>query len=390
MMHESLTQSDSGIQSVERVSTPELSLRPHAVAIKVINEGPDIQSGLDTSLITKETLQKGTMNILVTGGAGYIGSIVTAQLVETGHTVTVLDNLVRGHRQAVHPDATFIRGDVSDKHLVEDVLKKSKIDAVMHFAAFIEAGESMKQPEKYFRNNTINTISLLESMLHQGVSRFVFSSTAAVYGEPKAIPITEDSDLVPTNAYGASKKLIEDTLEWYNRIHGFKYAALRYFNACGATDTLGEDHQPETHLIPLAMQAALGKRPSLQLYGTDYPTRDGTCIRDYIHVTDLAAAHLLALVALDTKKSGRLIYNLGSEEGFSNREVLETIGKVTGLTVPYTDAPRRSGDPAVLIASSANIRRELGWERQYKKLEDIITTVWDWRQKHPDGYSDKS
>lgn len=326
------------------------------------------------------------MNVLVTGGAGYIGSITTAQLVEAGYKVAVYDSLVKGHREAVHKDALFIKGDIADQKKVALVLKKYKIEAVVHFAAFIEAGESMEVPEKYFHNNTVNTLLFIETMLKLGVKNFVFSSTAAVYGDPKKIPITEDSPLNPTNAYGASKLLVENTLSWYHRIHGLNYVALRYFNACGATGTLGEDHDPETHLIPRALQAVLGKGRKLELFGTDYKTKDGTCIRDYIHVSDLAQAHVLALDMLK-KKGGRYIYNLGSQKGFSNLEVIKTVEKVIGKAVPYEKAPRRAGDPAVLIASSKKIKKELGWEAKYKKLEDIIDSAYQWKLKHPKGYS---
>ncbi len=328
-----------------------------------------------------------TMNILITGGAGYIGSVVTSQLVKAGHKLVVFDNLVKGHRKAVHPEARFVKGDISDSKLVEKILKENDIEAVMHFAAFIEAGESMKVPEKYFHNNTINTLLFLETMLKSGIKKFVFSSTAAVYGDPKKIPITEDADLKPTNAYGVSKLLVEQTLFWYHQIHGLKYAALRYFNACGATDKLGEDHDPETHLIPRALDAVMRKDPHLQLFGTDYPTKDGTCIRDYIHVSDLARAHLLALSALDKHSKGKMIYNLGSQNGFSNREVIEAVGKVVGKSVPFENASRRVGDPAILIASSEKINKELGWKPKYTKIEDIIETAYKWCLEHPKGYS---
>lgn len=327
------------------------------------------------------------MNILVTGGAGYIGSVTTVQLIEKGHKVVVYDSLIKGHRKAVHPDVIFIKGDVSDKKKIKDVFVENKIEAVVHFAAFIEAGESMEYPEIYFRNNTINTLGLLEVMLSERVNKFVFSSTAAVYGDPKTIPITEDTELNPTNAYGASKLLVEQTLSWYHKIHGFQYAALRYFNACGATNTLGEDHSPETHLIPRALDAVMGKGPQLQLFGTDYKTKDGTCIRDYIHVSDLATAHLLALDALNSPRGGRMIYNLGSQNGFSNREVIETVGKVVGKPVPFKEAPRRAGDPAILVASSEKIKKELGWSAKYTKIEDIIESAYKWRLKNPEGYT---
>ncbi len=328
------------------------------------------------------------MRILVTGGAGYIGSVVTRQLIAAGDQVVVYDSLVRGHRHAVAPAATFIEGDVADRPHVERALADHGVDAVIHFAALIEAGESMKQPETYFRNITAGSLSLLEAMLAQGVNRIVFSSTAAVYGTPDSLPIRENAPLRPTNAYGAAKLMVENMLGWFHQIHGLRYAALRYFNAAGAVPPLGEDHRPESHLIPLAIQAVLGQRPRLLLFGTDYPTRDGTCIRDYIHVGDLASAHLLALRALDTG-SGQLIYNLGSERGYTNLEVIEAVGRVAGKPVPYEAAPRRRGDPDALVASAERIRTELGWQPQYTDIEAIIRTAWDWRAEHPDGYGDR-
>lgn len=326
------------------------------------------------------------MNILVSGGAGYIGSVVTAQLIQAGHRVVVYDNLVKGHKKAVHAQALFIRGDIGDKEKVRQVLFDNNIDAVMHFAAYIEAGESMEKPEQYFHNNTINTLLFLETMLESKVKKFIFSSTAAVYGDPQDIPLTEEASLSPTNTYGASKLLAEQTLAWYHQIHGLKYAALRYFNACGATETLGEDHSPETHLIPRALDAVMGKGPKLQLFGTDYPTPDGTCIRDYIHISDLSSAHLLALNKLQKNGPYKLIYNLGSEKGFSNLEVINTVGRVVGKKVPYQAVGRRTGDPAVLVASSAKIKKELGWVPKITNLEDIIKSSFKWQKKFPKGY----
>lgn len=325
------------------------------------------------------------MRVLVTGGAGYIGSIVTAELVSAGHQVTVYDSLVRGHHQAVHPGAAFVRGDVGDKGMLERVFREGALDAVMHFAAFIEAGESMLKPELYFRNNTANALTLLTTMLEQGVSRLVFSSTAAVYGDPEYTPIDEDHPLDPVNAYGASKLMVERMLAWFNRVHGLGYAALRYFNAAGAAPPLGEDHRPETHLIPIILQVAAGQRDHLELYGTDYPTRDGTCIRDYIHVSDLASAHVLALEALQPGQ--QRIYNLGNGRGFTNREVVEAARHVTGRPIPVVEALRRPGDPAVLVASSDRIKQELGWSPRYPDLDDIIGSAWAWRRQHPEGYT---
>lgn len=326
------------------------------------------------------------MNILVTGGAGYIGSVVTAQLIEAGYTVIVYDSLARGHLQAVHKDAEFVKGDISDKSLLSETFAKYQIEAVMHFAAYIEAGESMEKPELYFGNNSKNTLILLETMHEKGIYKFVFSSTAAVYGDPEKTPILEDAALLPTNAYGTSKLIVEQVLQWYHQIHGFSYAALRYFNACGATATHGEDHQPESHLIPLALDAATGKKEKLSLYGTDYPTKDGTCIRDYIQVSDLSQAHLLALHKLQKNDRQKLIYNLGSEKGFSNLEVLGAVSRVVGKKVPFEAVGRRIGDPAVLVASSQKIKKELGWVPLITNLEDMIASAHEWRKKFPEGY----
>ena len=326
--------------------------------------------------------------ILVTGGAGYIGSVVVAQLLHRGHEVIVLDDLSNGHRAAVPVSATFIQGDIADRELLDRIFSETKPEAVIHLAAFIEAGESMKHPEKFFRNNTASTLTLLETVIAHGVRRFVFSSTAALYGTPEKSPIEEDAPLQPTNAYGESKLLVEQMLAWLHRIHGLHYACLRYFNAAGAAGEQGEDHRPESHLIPIALQVAAGTHEQLQIFGTDYPTPDGTCVRDYIHVNDLAAAHLLALEALMEK--GRLIYNVGNGQGFSVREVIDTVRKVTGHAVPAQESPRRPGDPAVLVASSAKIKKELGWKPQYADLESIVRSAWDWRKAHPNGYGPRS
>lgn len=323
------------------------------------------------------------MKLLVTGGAGYIGSVVTADLVKAGHDVTVVDNLVRGHRDAVPGEAKFIKLDLGNRVALAELLAAG-FDAVLHFAAFIEAGESMKEPERFFRNNTVNTLTLLECMLQAGIKKLVFSSTAALYGEPENIPIREDDLLRPTNAYGESKLLVERMLEWFHRIHGFRYASLRYFNAAGATRELGEAHNPETHLIPLVLQTAAGRRQRISIFGTDYPTSDGTCVRDYIHVQDLSTAHILALEALGTRE--KLVYNLGNGSGFSVRQVVEAARKVTGKTIPVEETPRRAGDPAVLVASSDKIRSELGWKPRFPDPESIIASAWDWYRRHPDGY----
>ncbi|MGO9573838.1 MAG: UDP-glucose 4-epimerase GalE [Terriglobales bacterium] len=325
------------------------------------------------------------MRVLVTGGAGYIGSVVAEELLQAGHHVVVFDNLSRGHRQAVPKNAELVVGDMADRACLDQLLRSRAIDAVMHFAALIEAGESMKAPEEFFRNNTSNALTLLEAMLAARVKRFVFSSTAALYGNPERTPIEEDDPVLPTNPYGESKLLVERMLAWFHQIHGLRYASLRYFNAAGASrPDQGEAHQPETHLIPRILQVALGRAEHVNIFGTDYPTPDGTCVRDYIHVCDLARAHLLALQALE--KSSPLIYNLGNGRGFSVREVVEVARSVTGHPVPVIESPRRAGDPAVLIASSKKIRRELGWQPKFPDLKSIVESAWQWHRKHPDGY----
>ncbi|HKF24620.1 MAG TPA: UDP-glucose 4-epimerase GalE [Candidatus Acidoferrum sp.] len=323
--------------------------------------------------------------ILVAGGAGYIGSAVARELLARGYEPVVYDDLSHGHRAALPPGVQLIVGDIGDRAALDRALSAVDPLAVMHFAAFIEAGESMRLPEKYFRNNTANALTLLEAVLAHEVPRFVFSSTAALYGTPEKTPIEETAPLQPTNAYGESKLLVEQMLEWFHRIHGLRYASLRYFNVAGAADDQGEDHHPESHLIPLALEVALGKRPEFAIFGTDYPTPDGTCIRDYIHVSDLADAHLLVLEALQERD--RLVYNLGNGQGFSVREVIETVRRVTGHPVPTKESPRRPGDPAVLVASSEKIKRELGWQPRYADLESIVRSAWEWRRAHPQGYA---
>jgi UDP-glucose 4-epimerase len=339
------------------------------------------------------------MKILVTGGAGYIGSVVAGELLRAGHEVIVLDNLSRGHRQALPQNAELIVGDLADRAAVEELFRSRAIDAVMHFAALIEAGESMKAPATFFRNNTANALTLLEAMLAAGVKRFVFSSTAALYGNPVRTPIEENDLLNPTNAYGESKLLVERMLAWFHRIHGLRYASLRYFNAAGASrPDQGEAHQPETHLLPRILHVALGRGDHVNIFGIDYPTPDGTCVRDYIHVSDLAHAHLLALDALGVAAAAGsagtvaaanfqpLIYNLGNGQGFSVREVVEVARQVTGHTIPVIESPRREGDPAILIASSEKIRRELGWQPRFPELKTIVESAWQWHRTHPDGY----
>jgi UDP-glucose 4-epimerase len=319
------------------------------------------------------------LNILVTGGAGYIGGTVAIRLMEGGHRVVIYDNLSHGHRSLLPAGALFEQGELADRGKLEGLLRRERIDGVMHFAALIEAGESMKHPELYFRNNTAASLTLLEAMIETGVRRLVFSSTAAVYGQPEKTPIQEDSPLQPTNAYGESKLLVEHMLTWMNRIHGLRYASLRYFNVAGAIPGRGEAHEPESHLIPLILDVAMGRRERIKIFGQDYPTPDGTCIRDYIHVSDLAEAHLLCLEGLDERD--RMIYNLGNGKGFSVREVVEAARRVTGRAIKTEEVPRRPGDPAVLIASSEKIGRELGWKPRHTQLDGIVLSAWDWHRK---------
>ena len=326
------------------------------------------------------------MNILVTGGAGYIGSATAEALLAGGHQVIVYDSLVTGHRAAAPEGARFIQADLSDSHALAEAITDQKLDAIMHFAAFIEAGESMKDPGRFYHNNFTNSLVLIESAIRAGVKRFVLSSTAAVFQSSDG-PLTEDSPLGPTNVYGHTKLLIEETLEWYRQIHGLRYAALRYFNASGALPGRGEDHQPESHLIPLVLRVPLGEMESANIYGTNYPTPDGTCIRDYIHIADLVSAHLLALDALG--EHDRLVYNLGSGIGYSVREVIETARQVTGHPIPVNELPRRPGDSARLVASSEKIKRELGWKAQHDNLQEIIASAWQWHKSHPNGYAEK-
>jgi UDP-glucose 4-epimerase len=330
------------------------------------------------------------MRVLVTGGAGYIGSVLATELLQRGHQVVVLDNLSHGHRQAVPKDAELVVGELADRAGLDRVMREHSPDAVLHLAALIEAGESMKAPEVFFRNNTANALTLLEAMLAAGVKRFVFSSTAALYGNPERTPIQEDDALAPTNAYGESKLLVERMLAWFHRIHGLRYASLRYFNAAGASrPDQGEAHQPESHLIPRILAVALGRAQHANIFGTDYATPDGTCVRDYIHVSDLARAHLLAVDALakERENSVPLIYNLGNGQGFSVRQVVDVARQVTGHPIPVIESPRRPGDPAVLIASSEKIRRELGWQPRFPDLQTIVESAWQWHRAHPNGYS---
>jgi UDP-glucose 4-epimerase len=313
------------------------------------------------------------MKIFVTGGAGYIGSATAEALIQAGHSVTVYDSLVTG--------AEFIHASLDDSHALAEALTTAKYDAIMHFAAFIEAGESMKDPGKFFRNNFTNSLQLMETAVQAGVKKIVFSSTAAVYQSSEE-PITEESPLGPTNVYGHTKLMAEQALEWYRSIYGLHFAVLRYFNACGALPGRGEAHQPESHLIPRVLDIALGRAESATIYGTDYPTPDGTCIRDYIHIADLVSAHILSLNALD--KHDKMIYNIGSGNGFSVREVIEAARKVTGHAIPIIELPRRAGDSARLVASPNKLMKELGWKPTHTNMQDILSSAWDWHQSN--GY----
>jgi len=327
------------------------------------------------------------MKVLVCGGAGYIGSNMTAMLSAAGFEPVVFDNLSTGHRSAVG-SAEFVQGDLADYELLVKTLKKHKVEAVMHFAAFIEVGESVHVPLKYYHNNVYCTQILLSAMEAAGVDKFVFSSTAAVYGIPKQVPLTEDSPKQPINPYGETKWAAERMCHYQSRAGKLRYATLRYFNAsgAGANGTLGEDHRPESHLIPLIIKAAIGKNNKVQIYGTDYPTPDGTCIRDYIHIEDLCRAHLLALEKLD--QNSELIYNLGNGQGYSVKEVIETVKKVSGKNFKVVEAGRRSGDPPVLTSDATKAKTELGWKTQFPEMEKIIETAWRWHNEHPDGYPD--
>ncbi len=325
------------------------------------------------------------MHILVTGGAGYIGSVVVEELIRQGEEVTVLDNLIQGHRAALHPQAQFVLGDLADRQALQNLFASHRFGAVMHFASHLRVGESMEKPFMYLGENVTNGLNLLETMVDYGIRRFILSSTAALFGRPERIPIDEGEQIVPGSPYGESKFILERVLQWLDQLHDLRYAALRYFNAAGATSVRGEDHRPESHLVPLVLQVALGQRESIQIYGTDYATRDGTCVRDYIHVLDLAQAHILALRALD---DGSRTYNLGNGEGYTVLEVIEMAREVTGHPIPAVSGPRRPGDLPALIASSDKIRQELGWQPRYPELRDIVQSAWDWHRVHPKGYAD--
>jgi UDP-glucose 4-epimerase len=323
------------------------------------------------------------MKVLVTGGAGYIGSIAVEQLVKAGEEVVVFDSLYQGHQQAVHPKAVFVAGDLSDRKAVDAVMAQHNPDAVMHFASHTLVGESMEQPFRYIGENIVNGLNLLESAVEHGVLKFILSSTANLFDKPERMPIDETERIIPGSPYGESKNILERMLYWLDRTKGMRYACLRYFNAAGASEERGEHHDPETHIIPLVLQVALGQREQFSIFGDDYPTPDGTCIRDYIHVIDLAQAHILALRALD---GGSRTYNLGNGRGFSIQELIDVAREITGHPIPTRVVARRPGDPAILIASSEKIRRELGWQPQYPELRAILESAWKWHKAHPNGY----
>jgi len=323
------------------------------------------------------------MNVFVTGGAGYIGSICVEELLNAGHQVTVFDNLTEGHRSAIDRRARFVQGELAEEPFLSQAIADAKPNAVMHFAASALVGESMTNPGKYFGNNVGNGVKLLNACINNGVKKFVFSSTCATYGPPERVPMTEDLPQRPINPYGESKLMFERVLHWYQQIHGLEFVALRYFNAAGATENFGEHHRTETHLIPNVFRVALGQSSHCEIYGTDYPTPDGTCIRDYIHIVDLAQAHILALAA---GKQG--FYNLGNGDGYSVREVLKMCEKVTGKRIPAVEKSRRPGDPPKLVAAADKAKRELGWNPRLPKLEDIVSSAWKWHLKFPRGYPD--
>jgi UDP-glucose 4-epimerase len=323
------------------------------------------------------------MKLLVTGGAGYIGSICVEELLNAGFSVVVLDNLSEGHRAAVDARAEFVQADLADREALPKILAKSKAEAVMHFAGNALVPESIKNPAKYFRNNFVNGFNLLEAMREVGLNKIIFSSTCAIFGAPERVPITEEMPTHPVNPYGESKLMFEKLLRWYDELHGIRSVSLRYFNAAGATERFGEHHVEETHLIPRVLQVALGQAPGATIFGTDYPTPDGTCIRDYVHIVDLAQAHILALKKLD---SGSAAYNLGNGEGYSVKQVIEAARKITGHKIPAVEKPRRPGDPPRLVGSSEKIRKELGWHPRFPRIEEIIESAWRWHRAHPKGY----
>ncbi len=325
------------------------------------------------------------MRVLVTGGAGYIGSITTHQLIEGGNEVIVFDNLSQGHRQAIHPKATFVEGDLADKGAIDAMMTEHKPEGIMHFASYTLVGESMEKPFKYLRDNVVNGLNLMESAAEHGVKRFILSSTANLFDKPERMPIDEKEKIVPGSPYGESKYILERCLAWMETLYGMNYAALRYFNASGDLPHIGEDHSPETHLIPLVLQVALGQREKIYIFGDDYDTPDGTCVRDYIHVVDLAQAHILALHDLH---NGSRKYNLGNGRGYSVKEVIDTAREVTGHPIPAEISARRPGDPAILIAGSEAINDDLSWAPQYGSLKSIISSAWEWHRTHPNGYGE--
>jgi UDP-glucose 4-epimerase len=323
------------------------------------------------------------MHIFVTGGAGYIGSICSEQLINSGHRVTIFDNLTEGHRAALDPRATFIEGDLADRAKILSSVGEARPDAIMHFAANALVGESMTNPSKYFRNNVAAGVNLLDAAVEAGLKKFIFSSTCATYGTPEKVPMDEKLPQKPINPYGLSKLMFEQILHWYDKIHGLVHVNLRYFNAAGASENFGEDHRIETHLIPNLIKVALGQKEKAEIFGDKYVTPDGTCIRDYIHIHDLAAAHMLALERKTSES-----YNLGSGEGFSVRQVIDIVQKVSGVNIPVVVQPPRAGDPPRLVASSHKITTQLGWRPKYPRLQPIIESAWAWHQKHPHGYRD--
>ncbi len=334
--------------------------------------------------------QKNKSNILVTGGAGYVGSIVSEELSKNGYQVIIMDNLQQGHREAVPRDAEFIHGDISDAQALEEVFKQSNIDAVMHMAAETVVEHSITEPKRFFRSNVVGGANLLDAMLNHDVNRLVFSSSAAVYGEARSIPIEEEDPQNPPNPYGESKLMFERILKWYEKAYGLKYISLRYFNCAGASNLLGEDHHPETHLISNVLRVALDRGNPVLIFGTDYPTKDGTCVRDYVHVLDIAQAQLLALQRLSeaelSSEQASRVYNLGTGEGYSVLEVIDAARRITRNEILVRDYPRRRGDPAVLVASSKRARQELGWRPKFQDLDSIIRSAWNWMSTHPNGY----
>ncbi|MDX1475684.1 MAG: UDP-glucose 4-epimerase GalE [Reinekea sp.] len=325
------------------------------------------------------------MKVLVTGGAGYIGSVVAEQLIREGESVVVFDNLYQGHNAAIPSEAVFVEGNLADQDVIDSVLDKYRPDAIMHFASYTLVGESMQDPFLYLGDNITNGINLLRSAIEHDVRRFILSSTANLFDDPERMPIDEKERIVPGSPYGESKYILERVLYWLDKVYDLRFAALRYFNAAGASVERGEDHYPEYHIIPIVLQVAAGQREKVMIFGDDYPTRDGTCVRDYIHVLDLAQAHILALRALN---QGSRVYNLGNGQGFTVKEVIDTAREVTGKPIPAEVTDRRPGDPAVLIASSDKIQRELGWKPEYPNLRDIIESAWKWHQSHPNGYKE--